>query len=87
LFSYLINHPGADPLQAAEQQNLLQQSDANALEPIIDEVLARFADKVAEYKKGKKGVLSLFVGEVMKRSKGKADPKVTNEIILEKLKA
>lgn len=87
LFSHLINHPEADPLQAAEQLNLLQQSDANALEPIIDEVLAKFADKVTEYKKGKKGVLSLFVGEVMKRSKGKADPKVTNEIILEKLKA
>ncbi|PZR29337.1 MAG: Asp-tRNA(Asn)/Glu-tRNA(Gln) amidotransferase GatCAB subunit B [Citrobacter freundii] len=87
LFSYLISHPEVDPLQAAEQQNLLQQSDANALEPIIDEVLAKFSDKVTEYKKGKKGVLSLFVGEVMKRSKGKADPKVTNEILLEKLKA
>jgi len=86
LFSYLLAHPGVDPLTAAEQQNLLQQSDAGALEPIIDEVLLKFKDKVAEYKKGKKGVLALFVGEVMKRSKGKADPKVTNEIILEKLK-
>ena len=86
LFSYLLSNPDADPLKAAEQQNLLQQSDAGALEPIIDEVLLKFADKVNEYKKGKKGVLALFVGEVMKRSKGKADPKVTNEIILEKLK-
>ncbi|MET0465800.1 MAG: Asp-tRNA(Asn)/Glu-tRNA(Gln) amidotransferase subunit GatB [Chitinophagaceae bacterium] len=86
LFSYLLDNPTVDPLKAAEQQNLLQQSDAGSLEPIIDEVLLKFKDKVAEYKKGKKGVLSLFVGEVMKRSKGKADPKVTNEIILEKLK-
>jgi aspartyl-tRNA(Asn)/glutamyl-tRNA(Gln) amidotransferase subunit B len=86
LFSYLLAHPGVDPLTAAEQQNLLQQSDAGALEPIIDEVLLKFKDKVSEYKKGKKGVLALFVGEVMKRSKGKADPKVTNEIILEKLR-
>lgn len=86
LFSYLLANPGVDPLKAAEQQNLLQQSDAGSLEPIIDEVLLKFKDKVNEYKKGKKGVLSLFVGEVMKRSKGKADPKVTNEIILEKLK-
>lgn len=86
LFSYLLDHPQTDPLVAAEQQNLLQQSDAGALEPIIDEVLLKFKDKVGEYKKGKKGVLALFVGEVMKRSKGKADPKVTNEIILEKLK-
>lgn len=86
LFSYLLDNPQTDPLAAAEQQNLLQQSDAGALEPIIDEVLLKFKDKVGEYKKGKKGVLALFVGEVMKRSKGKADPKVTNEIILEKLK-
>lgn len=86
LFFFLISNPAIDPLQAAEQQNLLQQSDAGSIEPIVDEVLLKFKDKVAEYKKGKKGVLSLFVGEVMKRSKGKADPKVTNEIILEKLK-
>lgn len=86
LFSYLLDNPQADPLVTAEQQNLLQQSDAGALEPIIDEVLLKFKDKVGEYKKGKKGVLALFVGEVMKRSKGKADPKVTNEIILEKLR-
>lgn len=86
LFAYLLDNPQTDPLTAAEQQNLLQQSDAGALEPIIDEVLLKFKDKVGEYKKGKKGVLALFVGEVMKRSKGKADPKVTNEIILEKLR-
>ena len=40
-----------------------------------------------EYKKGKKGLLSLFVGEVMKQSKGQADPKITNEILLKKLKS
>jgi aspartyl-tRNA(Asn)/glutamyl-tRNA(Gln) amidotransferase subunit B len=83
----MLGHPGEDPFTVAETQNLLQQSDAGELEPIIDEVLVKFADKVKEYRKGKKGVLSLFVGEVMKRSNGKADPKVTNEILLEKLKA
>ncbi|HTD94443.1 MAG TPA: Asp-tRNA(Asn)/Glu-tRNA(Gln) amidotransferase subunit GatB [Chitinophagaceae bacterium] len=87
LFYYMLGHPAEDPSTVAETQNLLQQSDAGELEPIIDEVLVKFADKVKEYRKGKKGVLSLFVGEVMKRSKGKADPKVTNEILLEKLKA
>lgn len=87
LFSYLLANPDVDPKEAAERQNLIQQSDLASLEPMIDEVLERFADKVIEYRKGKKGVLSLFVGEVMKRSKGKADPKVTNQILLEKLKA
>jgi aspartyl-tRNA(Asn)/glutamyl-tRNA(Gln) amidotransferase subunit B len=87
LLPYLIQHPSAQPELAAIEQNLIQQSDASSLEPLIDEVLTKYAEKVQEYKKGKKGVLSLFVGEVIKRSKGKADPKVTNELLLEKLKA
>jgi aspartyl-tRNA(Asn)/glutamyl-tRNA(Gln) amidotransferase subunit B len=85
LFNYLFNDPAKDPGELAIEQNLVQQSDVNSLEPIINEVLAKHAGKVLEYKKGKKGLLSLFVGEVMKRSKGKADPKTTNEILLEKL--
>ncbi|MGZ5220608.1 MAG: Asp-tRNA(Asn)/Glu-tRNA(Gln) amidotransferase subunit GatB [Chitinophagaceae bacterium] len=87
LFSYLLNNPAKEPEQIAIEQNLVQQSDINSLEPIINEVLEKHAGKVIEYKKGKKGLLSLFVGEVMKRSKGKADPKATNEILLEKLKS
>lgn len=85
LFSYLVANTDADPEKEAIAQNLIQESDSSALEPIIDEVLVKFAEKVKEYKKGKKGLLSLFVGEVMKRSKGKADPGITNKIILEKL--
>ena len=76
-----------DPEQLATDLNLLQQSDVATIEPIVDSVLAKMADKVEAYKKGKKGLLSLFVGEVMKQSKGKADPKITNELILEKLKS
>ena len=87
LFSALLNTPSADPEKLAEEMQLIQESDLASLEPIIDAVLLTLADKVAEYKKGKKGLLSLFVGEVMKRSKGKADPKKTNDIILEKLKS
>jgi aspartyl-tRNA(Asn)/glutamyl-tRNA(Gln) amidotransferase subunit B len=87
LFHYLLQHPGEEAEQAAISQNLVQQSDTSQLEPLINEVLLKYAEKVTEYKKGKKGVLSLFVGEVMKRSKGKADPKVTNELLLEKLKS
>lgn len=85
LFSYLVVHPEADPEIEAVAQNLIQESDSSTLEPLIDEVLLKFAEKVKEYKKGKKGLLSLFVGEVMKRSKGKADPAITNKILLEKL--
>ncbi|MBS1620862.1 MAG: Asp-tRNA(Asn)/Glu-tRNA(Gln) amidotransferase subunit GatB [Bacteroidetes bacterium] len=87
VFAAMIESPESSPLQLAEEKNLIQESDTSFLQPIIDEVLVKFAGKVSEYKKGKKGLLSLFVGEVMKRSKGKADPAVTNQLILEKLKS
>ena len=86
IFSELIKNPAKTPEQIATEQNLIQQSDVSAIGPLIDAVLEKFADKVIAYKKGKKGLLALFVGEVMKQSKGKADPKVTNELLLEKLK-
>ena len=86
IFPAMIRDSEKTPEQIATEQNLIQQSDLASIEPIIENVLAKFADKVVEYKKGKKGLLALFVGEVMKQSKGKADPKVTNELLLKKLK-
>lgn len=87
LFPLLLKEKEMSPLQLAEAHNLLQESDVTAIGPIIDGVLQKFAGKAEEYRKGKKGLLSLFVGEVMKQSKGKADPKLTNELLLEKLNA
>jgi aspartyl-tRNA(Asn)/glutamyl-tRNA(Gln) amidotransferase subunit B len=86
LFPILVRDPGKKPADLATELNLFQQSDESELSAIIDSVLSGMQDKVKEYKKGKKGLLSLFVGEVMKRSKGKADPKITNELLVEKLK-
>ncbi len=85
IFPELVKQPSLSPQEVAEKQNLFQQSDTSAIEPIIEQVLEKYADKVTEYKKGKKGLLSLFVGEVMKQSKGKADPRVTNKLLLDKL--
>nr|WP_262915510.1 hypothetical protein [Niabella ginsengisoli] len=51
----LLQNPDADPIVIAEQNNLIQQSDSSALEPVIDAVLEQLADKVVAYKKGKKG--------------------------------
>jgi aspartyl-tRNA(Asn)/glutamyl-tRNA(Gln) amidotransferase subunit B len=87
IFHQLLKEPAKDPRQIATEQNLIQQSDVSILESVIDQVLIKYADKVMEYKKGKKGLLALFVGEVMKQSKGKADPKITNELLVEKLKS
>ncbi len=87
IFPEMLATPSKTAEQIATEKNLMQQSDASSIEPIIDAVLLKLSDKVTEYKKGKKGLLALFVGEVMKQSKGKADPKVTNELLLEKLKS
>jgi len=87
VFIELLKNPGKDPEQIAIEENLVQDSDAANIEPVIEQVLLKYADKVMEYKKGKKGLLSLFIGEVMKQSKGKADPKLTNQLLIEKLKS
>jgi len=85
LFNVLLNDSSKEPVQLATELNLLQESNASAIEPIVDQVISKYADKVNEYKKGKKGLMGLFVGEVMKLSKGKADPKLTNDLLIEKL--
>jgi aspartyl-tRNA(Asn)/glutamyl-tRNA(Gln) amidotransferase subunit B len=86
IFLQLLNEPGKDPEQIAIENNLIQESDAGELEPVVNEVLQKMEAKVQEYKKGKKGLLALFTGEVMKQTKGKADPKIVNKLLLEKLK-
>lgn len=86
IFPLLIEDPQADPMQVAKKLNLIIESNSDYILPIADEVLLQFEDKVKEYKKGKRGLLALFVGEVIKRSKGKADPKIVNEILNQKLK-
>jgi aspartyl-tRNA(Asn)/glutamyl-tRNA(Gln) amidotransferase subunit B len=85
LFNVLLKDSSKEPVQLATELNLLQESNASAIEPIVDQVISKYADKVNEYKKGKKGLMGLFVGEVMKLSKGKADPKLTNDLLIEKL--
>ena len=80
----LISHPGS-PKEYASTHNLLQTGSSDDIEKWIDEVLAMHPEKVAEYKKGKKGLLGLFMGEVKKISKGKADPKMTTSLLEQKL--
>jgi aspartyl-tRNA(Asn)/glutamyl-tRNA(Gln) amidotransferase subunit B len=87
IFPALMKEPLRSPLEIAVALNLLQSSDTSEVAAWVEEVLAKMPDKVTEYKKGKKGLIGLFVGEVKKISKGKADPKITNQLLLEKLDA
>jgi aspartyl-tRNA(Asn)/glutamyl-tRNA(Gln) amidotransferase subunit B len=85
LFGEMVNQPQIAPLELAQSLNLIQSADTGFLEKIVEEVLAANPDKVAEYRKGKKGLIGFFMGEVMKASKGKAEPKTTNTLIIKKL--
>lgn len=86
LFPVLLENSDKLPADLATELNLLQNADAVFLEKIADEVLARFPEKVAEYRNGKKGLMGFFMGEVMKASQGKAEPKAATRLLEEKLK-
>ena len=85
IFPELVNHPQEKALTIAERLNLIQESDEGFLEELIDQALAAYPDKVEAYRAGNKNLLGLFMGEVMKASKGKADPKATNQLLIKKL--
>lgn len=83
IFPMLIESPSKTALQIAEENNLIQNSNADEITELIEKALAKFPDKVEEYKAGKKGLLGLFMGEVMKLSQGKADPKMASKNLKE----
>ncbi len=84
LYTTILESPSVSTtvLTMAEKLNLIQSTDSDFLADVVKEVLAKNPDKVAEFKKGKKGLIGFFMGEVMKASKGKAEPKSTNALIL-----
>jgi len=69
----------------AEEMNLLQVSDSDFIDPIIDSIISENPDEVQRYKEGKKALIGFFIGQVMKQSKGKANPKQVRERITQKL--
>lgn len=86
LFPALIAFPDKKTADLVDELNLVQTSDSTALEPLISDIIARFPDKVKEFQKGKKGLIGFFMGELMKSSQGKADPKVASGLLEEMLK-
>ena len=79
------NGSHSTPLEIAEQLNLIQEGDEDSIQALIDQAILKYPEKVDEYKSGKKGLIGLFMGEVMKLSGGKADPKKANELLRQKL--
>ena len=76
---------GKDPAAIVQEKGLKQVTDTGAIEKIVDEVLAENPGNVAEYKAGKDKMFGFFVGQVMKKSQGKANPAIINELLKKKL--
>lgn len=84
VFGAMIDNDSS-PEDIAKNNNWIQESDTDALQAFVQEAIDKYPDKVQEYRDGKKGLIGLFMGEVMKLSRGKADPKVANKLVREAL--
>jgi aspartyl-tRNA(Asn)/glutamyl-tRNA(Gln) amidotransferase subunit B len=78
---------GRLPEELAKEMNLIQVSDTGFVEPIIEQVIEDNPDEVAKYRNGKKALIGFFIGQVMKKSQGKANPKQVRELVTQKLDA
>jgi len=76
---------GKDPGQIVEEKGLKQVTDTGAIEKIVDEVITENPDNVAAYRSGKDKLFGFFVGQVMKKSQGKANPNIINDLLKKKL--
>ncbi|MEZ4526021.1 MAG: Asp-tRNA(Asn)/Glu-tRNA(Gln) amidotransferase subunit GatB [Desulfobacterales bacterium] len=76
---------GKSPDVIVKEKGLVQVSDSSAIEAIVDRVLAANPDEVNRYKGGNTKLMGFFVGQVMKESRGKANPQMVNEILRKKL--
>jgi aspartyl-tRNA(Asn)/glutamyl-tRNA(Gln) amidotransferase subunit B len=85
LFPALIADPEKRVEDLAKSLDLIQNSNSSEIQTLVEQAINKFPEKIAEYRNGKTGLLGLFVGEVMKLSKGKADPKIVNQLVKEQL--
>ena len=70
-----------------DARGMRQVTDTSALEPVVDEVLARCTDQVRQYHDGNKKVVGYLVGQCMKASRGQGNPKLFNQLLRQKLEA
>ena len=82
-----VNDTEKDPERVVDERGMRQVTDTAALEPIVDEVLARCTDQVQQYRDGNKKVVGYLVGQCMKAAKGSGNPKAFNKMLAERLEA
>lgn len=76
---------GDDPSKIVEERGLKQVTDTGAIEAFVDEVIAENPDAVAKIREGKEGTIGFLVGQVMKKSRGQANPGVVNDLLRQKI--
>jgi aspartyl-tRNA(Asn)/glutamyl-tRNA(Gln) amidotransferase subunit B len=81
-----VQESGKPPAQIVEEEGLGQVSDDAALQKIIDQILADHPEEVSSFRGGKEGLLGWFMGQVMRQTRGKADPQLTRALLLKALK-
>ncbi len=81
-----MNKSGEDPTQIVESKGLVQISDPAIISPMIDDIITKNPDNVEKFKAGNTKLLGFFVGQVLKATKGKGNPKVVNELVAQALK-
>ncbi|MCC7305646.1 MAG: Asp-tRNA(Asn)/Glu-tRNA(Gln) amidotransferase subunit GatB [Alphaproteobacteria bacterium] len=81
----IMYETGKDPGSIVEEKGLKQVTDTGAIEKIVDEVIAENPDNVAAYRSGKDKLVGFFVGQVMKKTGGKANPAAVNDLLKKKL--
>lgn len=85
LYPVLLTQPDQDPLILAHKLDLLQEIDRTKIQTLVDEVIAQYPDKVTAYRNGKRGILGMLMGELMKRSHGKVSPQVASTLLQQHL--
>ena len=84
IFPEMLNE-NKKPLEIVKSKNLLQITDTIAITKVIDNVLSNFPNEVEEFLNGKEKVFGFFIGKIMQETKGKANPKIVNELLREKI--
>lgn len=87
LFPAMLVNTSKKAIDLATEMNLIISNSNEEVLAFIKQVIQAYPEKVAEYKSGKKGLLGLFMGEVMKLAKGKLDPKEANKLLMQELEA
>jgi aspartyl-tRNA(Asn)/glutamyl-tRNA(Gln) amidotransferase subunit B len=87
LFPLMLDQPQQEPVKLAQQHDLIQDSSADSIEQYVATVINNHPAELERYRSGSKNLFGFFMGELMKLSKGKADPKLANQLLRKQLES